>query len=67
MPTPINYADAIQELETILQEIEDDGTDIDALTEKVKRASELIQACKQKLRHAENSINQVFKDLDEEK
>jgi exodeoxyribonuclease VII small subunit len=67
MPTPINYADAIQELETILQEIEDDGTDIDALTEKVKRASELIQACKQKLRNAEDAINQVFKEMDEEK
>lgn len=67
MPTAIHYAEAIQELETILQEIEDDGTDIDALTEKVKRASELIQACKQKLRTAEDAIQEVFKEMDGEK
>ena len=67
MPTAIHYAEAIQELEAILQEIEDDGTDIDVLTEKVKRASELIQACKQKLRTAEDAINEVFREMDGEK
>ena len=36
--TPPTYLEAIEELETLLREIEDDGTDIDALTEKVKRA-----------------------------
>ncbi|MBC7921665.1 MAG: exodeoxyribonuclease VII small subunit [Ferruginibacter sp.] len=62
----ITYAEAIRELETLLREIEDDGTDIDSLTEKVKRASELIQACKHKLRTAEETINQVFKEMEEE-
>ncbi|MES2732101.1 MAG: exodeoxyribonuclease VII small subunit [Bacteroidota bacterium] len=67
MNNPLNYADAISELETILQEIEDDGTDIDALTVKVKRASALIQACKHKLRTAEEAINEVFTEMDGEK
>ena len=61
----ITYTEAIRELEALLREIEDDGTDIDSLTEKVKRASELIQACKHKLRTAEETINQVFKGMEE--
>ncbi len=67
MNNPLTYAEAIQELETILHEIEDDGTDIDTLTEKVKRAAELIQSCKYKLRNAEEAIGQVFKEMDGEK
>jgi exodeoxyribonuclease VII small subunit len=64
MNNSLTYAEAIQELETILHEIEDDGTDIDTLTEKVKRAAELIQSCKHKLRNAEEAIGQVFKEMD---
>lgn len=63
---PLSYAEATLELEAILQEIEDDATDIDVLTEKVKRAALLVKFCKEKLRNAEGAIDQALKELDNE-
>ena len=60
----ISYKEATQELEAILKAIETDAVDVDELTQKVQRSSELIKICKQKLRSAEEAINQVFDDID---
>ncbi|QHL87152.1 exodeoxyribonuclease VII small subunit [Nibribacter ruber] len=59
----LTYKQATQELEAILKAIENDDVDVDELTQKVQRSSELIKLCKQKLRSAEDAINQVFKDI----
>ena len=59
----LTYKQATQELEAILKAIENDDVDVDELTQKVQRSSELIKLCKQKLRTAEDAINQVFKDI----
>ncbi|MFC6997841.1 exodeoxyribonuclease VII small subunit [Rufibacter roseus] len=61
--TAPTYKEATQELEAILKAIENDDVDVDELTQKVQRSSELIKLCKQKLRTAEDAINQVFKDI----
>lgn len=58
------YKEATQELEAILKAIETDAVDVDELTQKVQRSSELIKICKQKLRTAEEAINQVFEDIE---
>ena len=60
----LTYKEATQELEAILKAIETDAVDVDELTQKVQRSSELIKICKQKLRSAEEAINQVFDDID---
>lgn len=57
------YKEATLELEAILKAIENDNVDVDELTQKVQRSSELIKLCKQKLRTAEDAIDQVFKDI----
>ena len=62
MNTP-TYKEATLELEAILKAIENDNVDVDELTQKVQRSSELIKLCKQKLRTAEDAIGQVFKDI----
>ncbi|WP_240337058.1 exodeoxyribonuclease VII small subunit [Rufibacter psychrotolerans] len=59
----ITYKQATQELEAILKAIENDDVDVDELTQKVQRSSELIKLCKQKLRTAEDAISQVFRDI----
>ncbi|WP_181305875.1 exodeoxyribonuclease VII small subunit [Rufibacter sp. XAAS-G3-1] len=59
----LTYKQATQELETILKAIENDDVDVDELTQKVQRSSELLKLCKQKLRNAEDAISQVFKDI----
>ncbi|WP_303310709.1 exodeoxyribonuclease VII small subunit [Hymenobacter sp. BT730] len=66
MSTEFTYRNAIEELETILRALETDTVDVDELTAKVQRSSELIRLCKQKLRAAEAAIDQVFDSLDEE-
>lgn len=49
-------------MEEILRAIENDAVDVDELTQKVQRSSQLIKLCKEKLRSAENAINQVFNE-----
>ena len=60
----LTYKEATQELEAILKAIETDAVDVDELTQKVQRSSELIKICKQKLRSAEAAIYQVFEDIE---
>jgi exodeoxyribonuclease VII small subunit len=58
------YKEAVEEIESIIEEIENETVDVDVLTEKVKRASLLIKYCKDKLKKTDNEINNVLKDLD---
>ncbi len=64
--TALTYRQAIEELETILRALEADTVDVDDLTTRVQRSAELIRICKLKLRSAEQAIDQVFENLDDE-
>jgi exodeoxyribonuclease VII small subunit len=63
--TTINYAQAFEELQAIVSEIELGQITVDILSEKVKRASELIAICKTKLSSTEEDVNQILKELEE--
>jgi exodeoxyribonuclease VII small subunit len=63
--TTINYARAFEELQAIVTEIELGQITVDILSEKVKRASELIAICKTKLSSTEEDVNQILKELEE--
>jgi len=63
MENNITYTDAIQELEAIVTEIENEEITVDDLANKVKRASLLIKICKDKLTKTENEVNEVLKEL----
>jgi exodeoxyribonuclease VII small subunit len=63
--TKINYARAFEELQAIVSEIELGQITVDILSEKVKRASELITICKTKLTSTEEDVNQILKELDQ--
>ncbi|MFP4692125.1 MAG: exodeoxyribonuclease VII small subunit, partial [Bacteroidales bacterium] len=43
------YTEAFRELQDIVTDIEEGQIDVDVLSEKVKRATELIRICKEKL------------------
>ncbi|HCX98569.1 MAG TPA: exodeoxyribonuclease VII small subunit [Bacteroidales bacterium] len=62
----ITYAEAIAEIEDIVEKIESNELDIDNLTQDVKRVSELIKFCKAKLRETELEVENILKDFDEE-
>ena len=51
-----SYSEAKKELTEIVSAIETGELDVDALTEKVKRASELILFCREKLTHTDQVV-----------
>lgn len=63
--TTINYARAFEELQAIVTEIELGQITVDILSEKVKRASELIAICKTKLSSTEEDVNLILKELEQ--
>ncbi|MBP6872236.1 MAG: exodeoxyribonuclease VII small subunit [Bacteroidales bacterium] len=65
MEKKITYSEAIKELELIVGEIEEGEITIDTLSEKVKRASELIRICKEKLTATEEDVSKILEDLKE--
>ena len=64
MNEQMNYTDAFQELQTIVTEIEQGEISVDELSQKVKRASQLIKICKSKLTTTEEDVNKILKELD---
>jgi len=59
-----NYTEAYEELQRIVSEIENGEISVDELSEKVKRATELIRICKLKLTTTEEDVNKILKDLE---
>jgi exodeoxyribonuclease VII small subunit len=59
-----NYKAAFEELQLIVSEIENGEISVDELSEKVKRASQLIRLCKAKLTSTEEDIEKILKDLE---
>jgi exodeoxyribonuclease VII small subunit len=66
MTDKINYVEAFNELQLIVQEIEDGEITVDELALKVKRAAILIKICKSKLSSTEEDVNQILKELENE-
>lgn len=60
------YTEAIKELEQIVSEIEQGEISVDILSEKVKRATDLIRICKSKLTTTEKDVNEILKEMKEE-
>jgi exodeoxyribonuclease VII small subunit len=58
------YAAAVDELESILTELEDDRLDVDQLAERVARAAELIRLCRGRIRATRLEVEQIVADLD---
>ena len=61
----MNYGEAMAEIERILASLQSENADVDTLAERVKRASELIAACRAKLRKAESDVNAIFEKENE--
>ena len=55
-----SYEEAREELENILAELESGETGIDELAAHVKRASELIRLCREKLRRTDKELQDIL-------
>jgi len=57
------FAEAMAELEAILGRIETEETDIDALATELRRAAQLLELCRAKIRKAEVEVTQIVQQL----
>ncbi len=60
-----SFSVAMEELESILERIDSDGIDIDQLATELRRATELLEVCRGKIRKAEVEVNQIVQQLEE--
>lgn len=65
MTKKMSYDEAFNELQALVNEIESGKISIDQLSDKVKRASELIYICKTKLSTTEEDVKNILKKLEE--
>ncbi len=63
MSDELNYKSAVSELESILAELESSAVDVDQLSMRLGRATELVQFCKDRLKVVEGDVSRVLDDL----
>ena len=61
---PPSYAEALAELDAILDELEAGDADIDALAARVERAADLVRLCRDRLDDARIEVTRIVADLD---
>ena len=59
----LGYAEALQELEEILSELERPDVDVDVLADRVERASALIRLCRDRIGNVRLQIDSVVDGL----
>ncbi|MCU1497440.1 MAG: Exodeoxyribonuclease 7 small subunit [Acidimicrobiales bacterium] len=65
-PTPVaelGYADALAELESILDRLEHDEPDVDRVATDVARAADLVQHCRGRIASARLKVEEVVGGL----
>ena len=63
---PLSFRAAMDELEGILERIEGEEIDIDRLAEELRRAAQLLDLCRGKIRKAEVEVTQIVQSLEGE-
>ncbi len=64
-PKNLSYKNAMAQLEEIVRKIENEEPDVDELSTLVKKASELMNFCKKRLKSTEEEINETLEKLKE--
>ena len=64
-PPALGFREAMEELEGILERIEGEEIDIDRLAEELRRAAQLLDVCRGKIRKAEVEVTQIVQSLEQ--
>ncbi|MCD0489759.1 exodeoxyribonuclease VII small subunit [Pedobacter sp. MC2016-14] len=62
----LTYELAYAELTEIAHDIETESVSVDILAQKVKRASDLIAYCQEKLRSTESEVGKIIKQMEKQ-
>ena len=60
MKEEMKYEEAMQRLETIVSQIENDELDIDELTARLKEAKQMLKTCRDKLTKTDKEIRKLL-------
>ena len=63
MKKEITYTKAFDELQLIVEEMENSQISVDDLDVKIKRASELLKICRDKLYKTEKSVQDILDEI----
>jgi exodeoxyribonuclease VII small subunit len=63
MNKQLTYEEAFNELKAITSEINDETVSVDLLTQKIERASFLINYCTNKLKATEIEVNKIIEQI----
>lgn len=63
MSEEITYTEASDELQKIVSEMENSEVTIDDLDNKIRRASELLKICKDKLHKTETNVQKILEEI----
>ncbi|MCX7986926.1 MAG: exodeoxyribonuclease VII small subunit [Bacteroidales bacterium] len=58
----LTYQEALNEIEQIVANIENNKYSIDELGDKVRRVAELVKFCKEKLKYTEAELNKIIEE-----
>ncbi len=67
MSEQLNYKDAFAELAQIAEDMENEAISVDELSDKVKRATQLINFCQTKLKSTDEEIRKVLNQMESKK
>lgn len=65
MEEKLNYKEAMAEIESIVEKLEENKLDVDELSARVKRVSHLIAFCKSKLHETEEEVENILKSMED--
>ncbi|MBK8564892.1 MAG: exodeoxyribonuclease VII small subunit [Saprospiraceae bacterium] len=59
--TKLTYETALQELQSIVAQLQEEAVSMDDLSEKVNWATELLNFCKERLRQTEEQVERLIR------
>lgn len=62
----IKYSEAVEELDSILSELESERVDVDDVAVKVKKAIELIKLCRERIEKTELEVIKIVKEFEKD-
>ena len=62
----IKYSEAVEELDSILSELESERVDVDDVAVKVKAAIELIKLCRERIEKTELEVIKIVKEFEKD-
>ncbi|RYG37507.1 MAG: exodeoxyribonuclease VII small subunit [Chitinophagaceae bacterium] len=60
----MTYSNALAELQQLAEDLENDEISIDELSEKIKRASQLLEFCQNKLRSTDEEVKKILSKME---